>query len=78
MSRQMRLLQLIARCLLAGTGNMGAAEIGELKELIDYKPKHLAWSTKKVGLERFCGCGCGGEVSKPGNKFIRGHATRSR
>lgn len=24
----------------------------------------------------FCGCGCGGKVSKPGNKFIHGHNRR--
>ena len=24
----------------------------------------------------FCACGCGGRVTKPGNKYIRGHHAR--
>jgi len=26
----------------------------------------------------FCECGCGGEVSKPGNRFIKGHVMKGR
>jgi hypothetical protein len=72
-AQEQRLLQLVGKAVLLGSGNMEEAEVKEMRFLCD---QHGVQA--KGNVTRYCACGCGEFVSKQTNKYIQGHSHKAK
>jgi hypothetical protein len=72
--QEQRLLQLVAQCVLWGSGNMAPAAKEEMKFLCMQHGVQKQYPNHN----RYCACGCGELCSKPTNKYVKGHSHKDK